>query len=326
MDIIQLEYFQDKLLDRKNRLSEFTRDYPGGTELHKLLSDIDDALLRIKNGTFGICQVCNDPIEMDRLEVDPLLSFCLDHLTTRQQRNLEEDLKLAAKIQRNLLPPKNLQIKGWDIAYHYEPAGLVSGDYCDIIFSGKEKDPFYLIVGDVTGKGVAAAMLMSHLHAMFHTLIPLNLISNELMERINRVLCESIPSGQFATLLLAGVHNDGVVKLSNAGHCRPILFNDQITRQVDSNGIPLGVLCETKYDCDIITMKSGDTLFLYSDGLIEAMRDEEMFGIGPLLVPRDDLRKKTSSQIVENTLSDLNSFLKGSQKNDDLTLMVLKKL
>lgn len=322
----QLEHFHDKLLDRKNKLTEFTRDYRVGTEIQKLLSDIDVALLRIKNGTYGLCEVCNDPIEMDRLEVDPLLSFCLDHLTTRQQRNLEDDLKLATKIQRNLLPPKDLQVKGWDIAYHYEPAELVSGDYCDIIISGEEKDPFYLVVGDVTGKGVAAAMLMTHLHAMFHSLIPLNLLSNELMERMNRILCESVQSGQFATLLLASVHDNGVIKLSNAGHCRPILFNALSTQQVDSNGIPLGVLCSTKYDCNLITMNPGDILFLYSDGLIEAMKEEELFGISRLLSPIKNLRKLTSSQVIENTLADLNSFLAGSEKNDDLTIMVLKKL
>lgn len=324
MIIDQLEHWQEKLLDRKSKLIKFSQEY-SFNEIDKLLTEVDAALDRIKNGTYGLCEVCNDPIEQNRLEADPLLTFCLDHLTTHQQRNLEEDLKLATRIQRNMLPAKDLQVKGWDIAYHYESAGIVSGDYCDIIINANENDPFYLVVGDVTGKGVGAAMLMNHLHAMFHSLIPFNVHSGDLLERMNRVLSESIISGQFVTLLLAKVHEDGVVDLSNAGHCRPIVFSERTILEVDSNGIPLGVLAGAKYACSQVKMDSGDILFIYSDGLIEAMKDEEAYGTKRLLSPHIDLRKLTSSQIIENTLNDLHSFLDGSEKNDDLTIMVLKK-
>jgi sigma-B regulation protein RsbU (phosphoserine phosphatase) len=326
MDPDQLNQFHNKLLDRKKKLAVSARDYSSVSEIKKLISDIDDAIIRIKNGTYGFCEVCNDPIEMDRLEADPLLSFCLDHLTTKQQRNLENDLKLAAKIQRNLLPAKNLDVQGWDIAFHYEPAGLVSGDYCDIILTGNENDSFYVVLGDVTGKGVSAAMLMTHLHAMFHTLIPLNLQSNDLIERMNRVLCESILTDQYATLLLAIVNKDGEIIISNAGHCLPIIFNNITTMQLDSNGIPLGIMCGAKYDCNAVKMNAGDILFLYSDGLIEAMKEGEMFGISRLLNPDNFIRKMTSRQIIDHTLAELNSFLNGSEKIDDLTIIVLKKL
>jgi phosphoserine phosphatase RsbU/P len=326
MESDQLNQFQNILLDRKKKLAVSARDYSSVTEIKKLISDIDDAIKRIKNGTYGLCEVCNDPIEPERLAADPLLTFCLDHLTSKQQRNLEADLKLAAKIQRNLLPAKNLQVHGWDIAYHYEPAGLVSGDYCDIILTENEKDTFYMVLGDVTGKGISAAMLMTHLHAMFHTLIPLNLQSDELMERMNRVLCESILTDQYATLLLAIVNKDGEIVLSNAGHCLPIIFNNIKTLQMDSNGIPLGILCGAKYDCNLLKMNPGDILFLYSDGLIEAMKGEEMFGTTRLLNADNFLKKMTSQQIIDDILSDLNLFLDGSEKIDDLTIIVLKKL
>lgn len=324
MFIDQLEHWQDKLLDRKNKLLEFAEENSSVAEIAKLLSDIDEALLRIQNGTFGICEVCKDPIEPDRLEADPLLTFCLDHLTTNQQRNLEDDLRLAAKIQKNMLPPKDLLVDGWDVAFHYEPAEYVSGDYCDIMT--EEHDPFYMIIGDVTGKGIAAAMLMNHLHALFHTLVPLKLGSNDIMERMNRVLSESVISGHFATLLLAIIRADGSVNLSNAGHCRPIVYSGQTILEVDSNGIPLGVLAGTKYACTAVTLNKGDVLFLYSDGLIEAIKNEDMYGTERLLTPSFDLRNMTSAQIIENTLKDLHSFLDGTKKNDDLTIMVLKKL
>jgi phosphoserine phosphatase RsbU/P len=326
MDIEQLENFQNKLLDRRKKLTDISPEYSSENEIQKLLSDIDDALTRIQNSTFGFCEVCNDPIEMDRLEIDPLLTFCLDHLTKKEQRNLENDLTLAAKLQKNLLPPKDIIISGWDIAYHYEPAGIVSGDYCDIILTGNDKDPFYIVVGDVTGKGISAAMLMTHIHAMFHTLIPLNLNSDELMERMNRVLCESVLTDQFATLMLAIVNKDGEIILSNAGHCRPIIFNNLETVQLDSNGIPLGILCAAKYNCDLVKMNSGDVLLVYTDGLIEAMKDEEMFGVSRLLKPNHIIRNMTSSKILAFTLAELHAFLDGSEKIDDLTILVLKKL
>src|SRR6185369_2759205 len=112
-------------------------------------------------GTYGYCEVCKDPIEADRLLADPILRFCIDHLTPAQQHDLQEDLKLAARIQKGLLP-QAISFDGWEVCYHYEPAGVVSGDYCDLIPS--QSGDLYFVVGDVSGKGVPASMLMAHLH------------------------------------------------------------------------------------------------------------------------------------------------------------------
>src|SRR5260370_8803793 len=103
---------------------------------------------------------------------DPLVRFCLDHLTNAEQRALESDLSLAARNQRALLPKAGLAPDGWDARYHYQPAGMVSGDYCDLF----ETDGGLLfMLGDVSGKGVAASRLMSHLHPPFRTLAPTGL-------------------------------------------------------------------------------------------------------------------------------------------------------
>ena len=106
-------------------------------------------------------------IEADRLLCNPLLRFCLDHLSQDEQRALERDLTLAAGIQRTLLPRADWAIDGWQARYHYQPANLVSGDYCDLIESDGS---FLFLLGDVAGKGVAASMLMSNLHGTFRTL------------------------------------------------------------------------------------------------------------------------------------------------------------
>ncbi|MGE5430704.1 MAG: SpoIIE family protein phosphatase [Syntrophomonadaceae bacterium] len=321
-----LNDIRGKILDRKNRLVSLTQKYVSTSELMTLLEDVESALLRIHSGTFGTCEVCGDPIEIDSLETDPFVRFCLDHMNHEQQRSLEEDLKLAMKIQRKLLPPLDIKVPGWDISYHYEPAGFVSGDYCDIITPDENKDHHYLIMGDVAGKGVAASMLMTHLHAMFHSLIPLGLKSNEIMDRVNRQLCESTASSQFATLILADAFDDGKVEITNAGHCPPVLFSNGNIKELPTNGIPMGVMCGTGYNSSFVEMKQGDVLFIYTDGLSEAARDEEQFEAERILRLGKEFREMSSRQIVETVKIELNSFLNGTPKADDLTLMALKKL
>ncbi|MGE5351368.1 MAG: PP2C family protein-serine/threonine phosphatase, partial [Acidobacteriota bacterium] len=257
---------------------------------------------------------------------DPLVRVCLDHMNTQQQRSLEEDLKLAMKIQRKLLPPLDIKVPGWDISYHYEPSGFVSGDYCDIITPEEDQDHHYLIMGDVSGKGVAASMLMTHLHAMFHSLIPLKLKSDEIMGRVNRQLCESTASSQFATLILADAFDDGKVEITNAGHCPPLLFSNGNYKELPTNGIPMGIMCGAAYESSLAEMKQGDVLFIYTDGLSEAAKEEEQFETDRILRLRKKFNDMTSRQIVEAVKTELNSFLDGTPKTDDLTIMVLKKM
>ena len=84
-------------------------------------------------GTYGICDVCHGSVEKDRLIADPLVRLCLDHLTSEEQRALERDLELAAQVQRGLLPKSDVRYRDWRVHYLYRPAGIVSGDYCDLI-------------------------------------------------------------------------------------------------------------------------------------------------------------------------------------------------
>src|SRR6202035_367833 len=99
----------------------------------RLLEDVEVAIRQIEKGTYGICDVCHEPVEKDRLIADPLVRLCLDHLTTEEQRALERDLELAARVQRGLLPPADVRHRDWRIHYFYRPAGVVSVDYCDLI-------------------------------------------------------------------------------------------------------------------------------------------------------------------------------------------------
>src|SRR5262249_20144477 len=107
--------------------------------LLQLLEQVDRALERVEHGSYGVCETCEGAVEAERLFADPLTQLCLDCLKPAEQRALEQDLLLAARIQAGLLPKRDLSVSGWDVAYHYEPAGQVSGDYCDLIPQGRDR-------------------------------------------------------------------------------------------------------------------------------------------------------------------------------------------
>src|SRR5271167_3508887 len=199
MATTESSYFHKELELRRQRLLEATRTDAHDASLHELLASVDTALSRLHDGTFGICESCHDSIEADRLLCNPLLRFCLDHLSQDEQRALERDLALAAGIQRALLPKADWAAGGWQARYHYQPSNLVSGDYCDLIESNGS---FLFLLGDVAGKGVAASMLMSHLHATFRTLAEQHLPLQKMMEHANRLFCESTTAGQYATMIV----------------------------------------------------------------------------------------------------------------------------
>src|SRR5262249_28374201 len=138
-----------QLLWRRERITQALSGRPSPS-LEHLLGDIDAALERLREGTFGLCETCHDPIEHDRIVADPLCRNCLDHLSAPERRALEHDLDLASQIQRGLLPKTPLASATWDMAFAYEPAGAVSGDYCDLIPA--EEGGGLFMLGDVTGK------------------------------------------------------------------------------------------------------------------------------------------------------------------------------
>src|SRR5262249_3602531 len=149
-------------------------------------------------------------------------------------------------IQSQLLPQRHVRACGWEAGFHYEPAGAVSGDYCDIIQTDGESLLFLL--GDVAGKGLAASLLMSNLNAIFRTLVTLNLQLGELMERANRLFCEAGTPGFFATVVCGRAHAGGRLEIVNAGHCPPVMVSGNETRVMNATGLPLGLFCNSKYD------------------------------------------------------------------------------
>jgi sigma-B regulation protein RsbU (phosphoserine phosphatase) len=313
-----------QILDRRLKLEAAAQAMGENPEIARLLQEVDAALKRIEEGTYGLCKVCKEPIEAERLIADPLVQFCLDHLTPNQQRALEDDLELASQIQKGLLPKQNLHFRTWEVSYHYEPAGLVSGDYCDLVTS--DRGDLFFILGDVSGKGVAASILMAHLHAMFRTLISLGLPLGQLMERASRIFCESTLPTHYATLVCGQAHSSGEIEMCNAGHLPPLWIEEGEVKRLEPNGLPVGVFCDERFSTSKANLSPGSTLLLYSDGLSETRNlagveygHERLFG---LVSERYELSPEA---IIDACLKDLRAFRGSGREKDDLTIMAIRR-
>jgi sigma-B regulation protein RsbU (phosphoserine phosphatase) len=316
---------QAQLLLRRDRLESVMGHGGAELQLEGLLRQVDDALDRLSSGTYGICETCGDPIESDRLEADPLVRFCIDHLSPVETRALEQDLDLAGRVQQTLLPPSLMADLGWELAYQYQPFGPVSGDYCDAL---REPDSEALVVllGDISGKGVAASMLMAHLHASMRALMGFALPLPQLIQRANRVFCESTMANHYATLVAARFAASGTLEICNAGHCPALHAHDGGIESIDATGVPVGLFCVRDYGVKTVSMQPGDVLVLYTDGVTEARNDiGEEYGSERLNRLVASVARETPQVIVDTCAAEVAAFRGGARRTDDLTVMAIRR-
>jgi len=322
-------YLREQLEKRRTELnsvvSAATPEAPAAPFL-EILVEVNSALQRMDDGTYGICPTCNDTVEKERLLADPLVKFCLDHLTSGEQRALERDMELAAKIQRGLLPETNLRFSDWRVHYQYKPAGLVSGDYCDLISPSNGDGKLVFLFGDVAGKGVAAALLMSHLHAMFRSLSGVGLELDGLLERANHVFCESTIAGQYATLICGRAGGFGELEIASAGHFPALVVEKNGVRKIASTGVPLGMFAKSRYTIERVLLEPGDSLILYTDGISEATNTKgEEYGVARIMRVAGERHGWVPQELLAACLKDVNSFSSGTRQADDQTMMVIHR-
>ena len=216
-------------------------------------------------------------------------------------------------------------IIGWDIAYHYQAAGPVSGDYCDLIQG--DAGETYFLVGDVAGHGVAAAMLMSHLSASLRTLISIGLPLNQLMERASRVFCESTLAAHYATLVCARASSSGEIEVCNAGHPPPLVIRKGGITRLDATGLPIGLFCSERFSSETVRLEPGETLLLYTDGVLEAQNSSGAeFGIDRLVALAASGLTLEPKAVVDTCVGHLASFRGTPASTDDLTIMAVRRL
>jgi sigma-B regulation protein RsbU (phosphoserine phosphatase) len=316
--------FRDRLLDRRQAVEIQISRAGQQPELERLLREVDEALVRLDNGSYGICESCHEPIEAERIAGDPLVRFCLDHLTASEQRALERDLELAARMQRGLLPPAHALVHGWEIAYHYEAAGVVSGDYCDYVAT--EGGDVYFMMGDVSGKGVAASMLMAHLHATLRTLILMRLPLDEVMERASSLFSESALPAQYATLVCGRASPQGEIEISNAGHPPPLVIRSAGVDRVDATGLPVGMFRSERFDVARLSLQPGEGFLLYTDGVVETLGGAgDEYGRNRLAAVVSASETLTAEGLVGACIDDLTVFRASARMADDVTVMAMRR-
>ena len=235
----------------------------------------------------------------------------------------DRDLATAVHLQRMLVPPSPFTNNGWTAAHRFEPAGGVSGDYLDLVPSG---DRLYFMLGDVSGKGVAASLLMAQLHAMFRTLIPFQLSLDDLMTRASALLCASSLPAQYATLVSGYLAAGGEVVISNAGHPPPLVIGGQGQTEVHATGVPIGLFCQSQFSSTRLTLSAGDTLLVYSDGITEARSATgEEYGAARLERIAAAAARQPVAQFVASVVADQASFRAGNPNADDVTVLAIRR-
>jgi len=315
---------QEELLGRLQTLRHVSLENGRTSDFARFLGEVDAALKRFEDGTYGECSDCHDAVEPERLMADPLMRVCLGCLDDKQRASLEDDLQLAFDIQQGLLPKTGIKCDKWHVHHAYEPAGIVSGDYVDIIENG---DEFYFVLGDVSGKGMAASLLMSNLHAAFHSLVPMGLSLGELMKRANRLLCESSLANQYATLVCGRANRDGEIELANAGHPTPILVKSGVKGELSEQALPLGMFCEAEFPVTGTKLAGGDSIVLFSDGVTETVDGNgREFGTAGLFAAINGGTTGTPDALIARCLEHVAHFRGPSDRHDDLTMLAVTYL
>ena len=332
---------RERLTDRRERLATATAA-TGEAALAELLRSVDAALERPDGGSWALCVACEVPIEPELLDAAPAVTVCFECLTVEERRALERDLEGAARVQRALLPPRRLSHDGWEVAWLWEPKGAVSGDHVDLlgpIATGSgpasHSEPLHLILGDVAGKGVAASLLQSHLHALFRSLVrpelpPLPV--GDLLGQANRVFAAATAAASYATLIAARLSADGTLELANAGHPRPLLADRRGVRPVEGSGLPLGLFPHASYQSHSLRMAPGQVLLLYTDGWTEMTRPsgssagsgEEEYGIGRAAAALRQAGERPLPELLAACRDDALAFA-GGARSDDLTLLAVRR-
>jgi serine phosphatase RsbU (regulator of sigma subunit) len=241
-----------------------------------------------------------------------------------EKRHMEEDMRMAAEIQNGLLPREAPRVPGWDLAGCNRPCRTVGGDYYDFAV---EDGRLLLALGDVSGKGTGAALLMTVLRAAVrgHWTEP---SLADAVARINRTVCQNVPSSKYVTFFLAGLDPaSGRLDFVNAGHNPPILVRkDGSVETLSDGGLVLGLFENIVYDGGRVEMRPGDTLVVYSDGVTETWDpDGEEFGEEGLL-PFVVRSRALGAEALQNAiLREIEGFEAGARATDDRTIVVLKR-
>jgi serine phosphatase RsbU (regulator of sigma subunit) len=246
----------------------------------------------------------------------------------QERERIEQELRVARLIQQTLLPKTLPELPGYDVAAYYQPAREVGGDFYD--FLDLEDGRMGFVVGDVTDKGVPAALVMATTRTMLRAAAQRLDTPGEVLKRVNDVLVQEIPPNMFVTCLYAILEREsGRLIYANAGHDLPYrrrAGRSEGAEELRARGMPLGLMPGMGYEEKEILLEKGESILFYSDGLVEAHdAHREMFGF-PRLQGLVGTHRSGGSSLVSFLLSELRRFTgEDWEQEDDITLVTLER-
>lgn len=246
-----------------------------------------------------------------------------------QKERIEHELALAQRIQQGILPKTTPEPAGWQITAHWQPAHAVGGDFYDFITY--PNGMIGVMIGDATGKGVPAALVMATTCSVLRAIVAgmgedPGLTPGEVLARANDLLCEQMPAGMFVTCLLALFNpENGSLGYANAGHCLPYQLGTEDVCELRATGMPLGLLPGMHYEDKQATVKPGEVVVLFSDGLLEAHNPQGLI-LGTPRVEEILASAQDESDLISRVLAALSEFTgKDWEQEDDLTLVAVQR-
>jgi serine phosphatase RsbU (regulator of sigma subunit) len=248
----------------------------------------------------------------------------LDH-ELRERERIEQELLVARRIQQASLPKEVPKLEGWQINPFYQPAREVGGDFYDfhLLSDGR----LAVVVGDATGQGVPAALVMSTTSGMLRLAAQSSSSPGEMLQRVNEALFPYIPTNMFVTCFYAILDpNSGYLVYANAGHDLPYVRRGSEAEELRARGMPLGLMTGMRYEEGEASLREEHGVLFYSDGLVEAHDPHgEMFGF-PRLRALVSEHGEEERSLEETLLEELYSFVgEGWEQEDDITLLTLRR-
>ena len=290
--------------------------------------------LKVGERITGVAQVINrlddQPFDTDDLEL--FIALCSMaaiaienakmHRSLMEKQRLVKDMEFARTVQESFLPQHAPEIKNYQFSAHYTPAQEVGGDFYDFIRLDRCRTG--IVIGDVSGKGVPAALYMAKLGSDLKTLAFTEKDPAEALKKLNDLLVERSRRGMFATVLYIELDSErGTMTLSNAGHLPPLIkrADGTVKKMAPAGGAPIGILKGMQFGQETFPFAPGETVVLYTDGIIEAMNArEELYGYDRF----EELIRKSSPDpetLRTAIISDVNRFTGLSPQHDDMTLV-----
>jgi serine phosphatase RsbU (regulator of sigma subunit)/anti-sigma regulatory factor (Ser/Thr protein kinase) len=241
----------------------------------------------------------------------------------RERERIEQELHVAQLIQQQFLPAELPELGGWHLAAFYRPARTVGGDFYDLIELSDGR--IMVVTGDVTDKGVPAALVMASTHALLRSTAAMVSSPGEVLQRVNELLIPQIPTHMFVTCLVLVIDLDtGRTQFANAGHNLPYVRRGDRVVQLHARGMPLGLMSGSVYEEHETVIDPGEIVLLYSDGITEQHgADGDMFGFGRAaeLVAR----AQSGQELIDDAVQTLTTFSAGVEQEDDITLVALMR-